>query len=585
MAGVAPGAFTGLEQFAQDQGANISKMGRDMASAQQAQDQRRMKAEEDLAVSEQVTRFKTMSSQVVENKRKAYSAESGSDAEMSKFMPDVVSELKSWISDGQLDHSNPTVNARAKAEMYSHIDSLIPDLNKKSSEMIVGRSEARLGGAETVAHREAVNASDAWGMQEHVQNYAQEIGKAVESGMLDPGKGQERIRKFDEKASAGWFERMTAKNPEALFKAIMNPQDGDMLASVSGKEIASFLKGYKEQEGKTFEENSKALTREIFPLAAASRLSRTVLKEHFAPRLTPEDYNKIEGQLNQNEERVLNTIKRNREEDERVLKEDQKKIETGFWDKFYSNKGLVRGGLSSADEEAIRKLEPERYEKIKKALADAHDNGGIGNQERTEYWKMRLMQKSDALSSDEILKMNDLNWVQRQSLYQAKKSQTEFEKSASNPKHFSNDPNYKFYSGQIQEQLGVIKLSPFTNAAAIQLVSQAELAYRDEFNRVLNEKGSVSMEEAKQLMQGIVKTTRENLSFKSLAAGEVPRFSKAQDLLDAKESGNLTEKEFVKEYEKLKAWRALQGKNADGSDMTEGEGMKPTKEFKKRGKE
>ncbi len=120
----------------------------------------------------------------------------------------------------------------------------------------------------------------------------------------------------------------------------------------------------------------------------------------------------------------------------------------------------------------------------------------------------------------------------------------------------------------------MIKLSPFTDAASRQLLSQAEIAFRTEYERLYEEKkGRVSQEEAKVLMQGIVTTARQNLGFKARVTGELPRFTDAAMLQAAKDAGKLTEKEYAEEYRKLKAWRALEEEKAQ------------PKEFKKHGKD
>jgi hypothetical protein len=580
-------SFTRVGEAVQDLGRATVNAGNIMVE-QPGHANRRIKAEEDLEVSKSITRFKSIAQQVVENKRTAYAQDDSVGLGMSKFQPEVVGELTDWLDSEEFDKMSQIARARFKAEGLAHIDTMIPELGKMSSEMIVQGSEKRLGEAEALQLQKAVDAPDAGSLLDTVGQYGLELQKAVHGGTLSEGKSEERLLKFQEKASTQWFERQAAKNPEGMFRAIYsdNPDDKALLAPVDGSKIQSFLKEYGEHRGKDFKEQSAARMRFAFPQAVAGRIMRTDLKD-MAPFFTPEDFTKLQSQLDENDKIVLANMEQKRKSEERELKLEQDNIERNFWDSYFSKPTMIGGTVSLEMDGQLKKLEPTRYEHIREKIANARDTGGQGDESSMNYWKMKLFHNSDALSADQILGMNNLNYKQRQELYTAKRTQYEFEQSASkDPKHFSNHPNYKFYEGQIQEQLGIIKLSPFTNASALQILSQAEVAYRDEYRKLYEDgKAHPSQDEAKQLMQNIVKTARENLGFKAKAIGELPMFPDADSLNRAHNEGKLDWKGFTREFEKLKAWRAMQGLDPYGKPLEESKDDKPVREFKKRGKE
>lgn len=578
--------FSAVGQAIQQLGHTMSAQGKEI-SAGDAQAQRRAKAEEDLDVSKSVTRFKSISQQTVENKRKAYSPDGSFGNSMATFQPDTVKELKEWAESPEFELLTPTAQARFKTEAYSHIESLIPELGKMSSELIVQGSEHRLGEARISFNESAVNAADSAGLEKSVTDYGVELDKAVMSGMLSKPKAQERLMKFHEDVSRDWFERKAAMNPESMYRALHStePNDRRVLAQVDGKAIAAFVKNYGEQQSKDFKGQSAARLQATFPLAVRGNIVRRDLKD-MAEYFTTEDFNKIQGQVDKNEQMVNENIKAKKTQEDDDLKKKQSLVENNFWDQYFSNPGLVNGSLSAAQDRELKILEPTRYEKVRETLAKARDVGGLGDEKTMNLWKVKLFHNSNALNPDQILGMNNLNYSQRQELFAAKRTQEAFEKEgSSNAKHFSNDPNYKFYSGAIQEQLGIIKLSPFTNASSIQVLSQAEVSYREEFKRLVDKNGSVSMEEAKQLMTSIVGIARQNIGFKSQAMGEMPRYQDSQKLHAEYDAGRITDKEFIQEWEKLKAWRAVQGMNPDGTPMEDAAGSKPKREFSKHGKE
>lgn len=567
-------------------GIAITNAFQDQANVTNVQDARRVKAEEDLAVSRATTRFKSDTEQIITNRRKAYSESDSMDTVMSKFQPDVVGELRARIESEPYEDQSPTVRARFMADAYGHIDSLIGSLGNMSSEMIVQASEKRIGEAKTTHTEMAVNAPDAASLEQSVASFSTEVYKAVPDA-LSQGKAEERVMKFHEDVSRDWFARKAASDPESMYRALHSsePNDRRLLAQVDGKAIAAFIKNYGEQTANDFKGQSASRLQTTFPLVVRGSIIRRDL-EYMAELFTTEDFNKIQSQVDKNEQRVNESLRATKDKNDDDLKKKQAAVENQFWDRYFSNPGLVNGSLSLQQDRDLKILEPSRYEKVRETLAQARDVGGLGDEATMNLWKAKLFHDSNALKPDEIMNMNKLNYKQRQELFAAKRTQDAFEKEGgSNAKHFSNDPNYKFYSGAIQEQLGIIKLSPFTNASSIQVLSQAEVSYREEFKRMVDTHGSVSMEEAKALMSNVVAIARQNIGIKATATGEMPRYQDSMRLQAAKETGQIDDKEFVREYEKLKAWRAIQGINPDGTPMDDAAGDRPKRAFKRHGKE
>ena len=501
-------------------------------AALRRQEEKRLKLEEDLATQEAVTTYKTRAAEILERRRTEYSpGMSDEDRTITDFAKSTISELRETVNLEAFDTLPRNVKARFKTEALRHIDSLIPELNRTRTEMLVAKSEARLGQSKAF-HEHMVNqAASANDVLDAADGYAGDLGKAVESGSISPDKAVERANKFNASSAENWFNARAGQDPEALFRSMQSPtpEEKYLFGFINGKDAKGFSDERKRQ--------------------------------------------------------VLDEIDRKRKTDERTLKDQQNAIENNFWDGFFRGQTELSGRITDRQNAEIKKLEPERYKSIVKQLSEARDSGGVGDENKMNYWKMRLFHNSQELSGDNILNMSELNWKQRQELYAAKRTQASFEETvASNGKHWANDPNYKFYGHELQDQLGIIKLSPFTNASALQLLSQAEIAYRTEYERIHTEKkGNVSQQEASDLMKQIVTTTRQSLGFKAQVYGDIPRFTDARDLDAARQSGKISEAEFTREYQKLKAWRGMQG--TEDPQAGASSGMTPKKDFKKHGKE
>ena len=493
-------------------------------------DMQQLKAEEDLEVEEALTTYKSLAQEVIERHRNNYSPGASEEyGSIGEFSKNIVSELKDLVHLDSFGGMHPTANARFRTDAFKHVEELIPVLSKMRTDVLHEKSEARLGQAKATWEHKANLSLEPLDVIGSMNGYSADLEKAVGSKMLAPDKAVERSEKFNADVAEAWFNGMIGTDPDALFYAMQYPSEEQ-------KYLFGYIKG-------------------------KDRTTFTVDRE----------------------KRVLDGIERKRKDDERNLELKQTAIENKFWDSFFNAPFGATRKMFEQNEVELRKLKPERYKSIAKEVSETRDAGGIGDAEKTNRWKTMLFHSSNALTEDEILAMDGLNWSQRQELYKAKRTQVEFEhSSANNPKHFSNDDNYKFYSKEIQDQLGVIKLSPFTNASQLQLLSQAEIAFRGEYERLHKENGgNVTQEEAKVLMQQIVKTTRQKLSFKAQTYGEVPRFTDPRDLEEARKAGKITEREYAAEWAKLKGWRELQRDEADsGSDK-----LNPKREFNKRGKE
>ena len=494
------------------------------------QELHRLAVEEDLAVQEAVTFFKTHAAETIQRRVEQYSpGASEDDRSVTEFAKNTIEDIREMVDMDAFEHMPPTARKRFQLEALKHIDSIIPDLNKKRTEMLIAKNEARLGQSRATYEHQANLANDPIDVMRAMDGYADDLYKSVQNGTLGPDKAVERANKFNSAVAESWFNAQVGRDPEGLFLAMKTPTPEH--AYLFG------LLGGKDQTGFT--------------------------QDH--------------------ERRVLDGIERKRKDDERNLEARQTEIENKFWESFYGGPFAATKRIVDENLHELRKLKPERFKSIVKEVSEARDAGGRGDEAKMNYWKTMLFHDSAAVGSDEILRMPGLNWTQRQELYKAKRAQTEFERAASSDaKHFSNDPNYKFYSREMEDQLGIIKLSPFTNASQLQLLSQAEIAFRSEFERLHKEKqGNVSQEDAKVLMQQIVKTTRQNLGFQAKVYGEVPRFTDVAALQAAKDSGKLTEREYADEYRKLKAWRELE---QDAEQGTPGQSQ-PKREFKKHGKD
>ena len=510
-------------------GINLFNAGSAEREDARRQEWHRQKVEEDLEVQEGLTTFKTHAAEVMERRRAEYSpGASEEDASITDFAKNTITELREIQGWEAFAHMKPPARARFREAALQHIDTLIPDLNKSRTGMLQERSEARLGQSKAVYEHQANRAESPIDVMQAMDGYADDLAVAVKSGTLGVDKAVERANTFNAAVAESWFNGQIGRDPEGLFQAMRTPppEHAYLFGLLGGKDRTGFT------------------------------------QEH--------------------ERRVLDGIERKRKDGERNLEAKQTEIENTFWESFFN--GSFEGTKRLVDQfgHELKKLKPERYKSIVKEVSDLRDAGGRGDENKTNYWKTKLSHDASALGNDEILRMSGLNWVQKQELYKAKRTQVEFERAASSDaKHFSNDSNYTFYSREMQDQLGVIKLSPFTTASSLQLLSQAEIAFRTEYERVHREKGGhVTQEDARLLMQQIVKTTRQNIGFKAKTYGEIPRFTNVADLQAAKDNGRLTNREYADEYQKLKAWREL---NMDGTGDAPGEA--PTRDFKKRGKD
>lgn len=496
------------------------------------QEAHRLKLEEDLATQEAITSYKTRAQEVLERRRTEYSPGTSDDEKsITDFAKNTVQELKDLVDLEAFSNLDGNARLRFRTEAFKHIDATIPELNRMRTDILVSKSEARIGTSKALHEHKANAAKTESDAIDAMGGYANDLQIAVDGRALSADKAVERANKFNEQAALSWFNNQIAKDPEALFQAMHAPNEEQafLFGFINGKDAKGFSEEHQRQ--------------------------------------------------------ALDSIERKRKGDERALEEKQNAIENDFWDSYFRSPKASMYYLDSTQNEELKKLKPERYKAIVKDLAEYRDAGGPGNERMMNYWKMRLFHNSNELSADAIAGMNDLNWKQRQELYAAKRTQASFEESAANnEKHWSNDPNYKFYSHELQDQLGIIKISPFTNASSLQLLSQAEIAYRNEYERLHKErKGAVTQEDASELMKRIVTTTRQNLGFKAQVYGEIPRFTDVNDLNAARESGRITDAEFTREFQKLKAWRDLQG--PDGQQAGSASGMSPKKDFKKHGKE
>lgn len=488
------------------------------------QEQHRLRIDEDLAVQEQLTTFKANAAEIIQRRRESYApGASEEEPDITSFAKGTIGELTGLLGDEKYENMNPLARNRFKKEALAHVDSLIPKLNDARNEMLIQRNEARLGQSAAIYEHRANLTDDPMEQLNAIHGYSEDLQKSVANGTLSPDKAVERGEKFGQKIAESWFNAKIGTDPEGLFRSLQAPlpEEAALLAMIGGKDRTGFTHDH--------------------------------------------------------ERRVMDGIEQKRKDDEHKLAEKNKKLENEFWDQYFSGSFEQTKALFLQQQPELHKLNPERYKTIVKELQDTRDVGGKGDEELMNRWKTALFHSADALGHDEIARMKDLNWKQKQALYEAKRTATSYEHArASDPKHFSNQPNYKFYSGELGEQLGVIKLSPFTDAAARQVLSQAEIAYRTEYERMFQEKkGNVSQEEAKVLMQQIVTTARTNLGLKAKVSGELPRFTDPAMLQAAKDAGKITDGEYAKEWNKLKAWRAIQ----------EDKEAKPKKDYKQHGKE
>ena len=510
-------------------GLRLFQAGSDEREKQKRQELHRKTVEEDLEVQESLTSFKTLAAEVVERRRQEYSpGASEDDKSITDFARNTIAEIRDLRDMDAFSNMSDAARARFRSGALEHLDKLIPDLNKTRTEMLIVKNEARLGQSKATYEHQANLAGDPQGVLQAMDGYAQDLHASVRNGTLSVDKAVERANKFNGELAESWFNGLIGKDPEGLFRAMgaPTPEQSYLFGLLGGKDRTGFTQDH--------------------------------------------------------ERRVLDGIERKRKDDERKLEEKQTGIENDLWNSIYNGSFEAVKASINAQMPELKKLKPERFKAIMKDVAEIRDAGGRGDEALMNKWKTEILHDSNALGSDEIFRMPGLNWTQKQELYAAKRTQTDFERAASrDPKHFSNDDNYKFYDKEIDDQLGIIKLSPFTNATALNLLSQAKIAYRTEYERLHQEKkGHVSQEEAKVLMQQIVKTTRQNLGFKAKVHGEVPRFTEATVLQAALDSGKITPREFADEYRKLKAWRELE---QDGEGDASG-GLAPKRDFNKRGK-